>query len=117
MKIFNSIQNSFLILGIHKPEPKCNRFTLKRCLILYIFTQISFSTTLFFLIDAKSFRDYTYSLYMAATSTLYVSCFSLVIFYMEKIFQLIENLECIIGTRKFNKNTIKNNVENQKEER
>lgn len=101
MKILNSIQNSLRILGIHKPEPNCNRFTVKRLLILYTFTQISLSTTTFFLIDAKSFRDYTYSLYAAATSTLYVSCFSLMIFHMENIFKLIENLEYIIETRKF----------------
>lgn len=101
MKIFESIRNSFEILGIIKPEPNCNQFTLKRILILYTFTQIAFSTTAFFLIEAKSFRDITYSLYTAATSILYASCFSLLIFYMENIFQLIENLEYAIETRKF----------------
>lgn len=101
MKILKSVQNSLRFLGIHKPEPNCNRFTWKRLLILYLFVQTALSTIAFFLIEAKSFRDYTYSLYGAASSTLYVSCFSLMIYYMENIFKLIEKLEYIIETRKF----------------
>lgn len=101
MKILISVQKWLRVLGIQKPEPNCNRFTLKRLLILYTFTHVALSATSFFLTEAKTFQEITYSLYAAATSTLYVCCFSLLIFHMERIFKLIENLESIIETRKF----------------
>lgn len=101
MKIFYLIRNMLSIIGIEPIGANQNRFNWKRLLILWICVERSFSSTTFFLIEAKSFRDYTYSLYMSATSIFLGSGYTILICNANSIYALIDTFENVIDSRKY----------------
>lgn len=101
MKIFYLIRNIMSIIGIEPIGENQYRFNWKRLLILLICVERSFSSTAFFLIEAKSFRDYTYSLYMSATSIFFGCGYTILIYNANSIYALIDTFEIVIDSRKY----------------
>lgn len=90
MKLFQTVQRNFAALGIRTNQPKFNKNLAKSCFIYYFsfFMSIRF---LFF--EAKTFLEYTSSIYLTTALLVIFTYFTIFILKLEKFFELIDNLE------------------------
>lgn len=101
MKVLQCVQNSYRMLGIHRPQPnRPSSMSSKNLLILLIMVQAFISTTAFCLFDGKTVSDYGYSFYTSVTVLFNTGYFLVNIWKIETILVLIERIEGFIGKRK-----------------
>lgn len=100
MKLFLSVQKFLHRLGIDPHRQNHYPFTWKNLLVVFIFAQMCVGTTGFFILQAKTVREYGDSFYASLTlfaNAIYCLIF---IFNIKKIQKLIENLEEFIRKSK-----------------
>lgn len=101
MKIFESIQKQFGLLGIQSTLcPQRYSFNVKNSIALLILGQCSIISIIFLIFETKSLKDYADSLYMSATAILLTFNFLVYILNTSNIFELIANFENTIEKRK-----------------
>lgn len=96
MKLFQSVQKCFLMLGIYSPQHHRNA-ALKNVPIFYILSQGSITTACYLLFKADSVRDYGDSFYATVTQLLTIIYFFNLISKMASIYQLIDDLKRFVG--------------------
>lgn len=98
MKVLQSVQNYFAIIGIVPPQShQSHRLNMKNMTMLLIFSLFTVSANVFFVYEAENFRELTDSFYAACSATLTTLSFSTIIGRMYLAFEFIENLESIIS--------------------
>lgn len=93
MKIFRSVKTYLSRMGL-KPQQltQSHPFNAQSLIVLSVFgLSITFCSAYFFL-DAKSFVEHTESLYLV--------CVTIVLWKMPKVFELINNFQCVINESK-----------------
>lgn len=93
MKIFQSAQRRFAILGIGPNKPPWNGTTL---LILFIFVILISFYAVFLVNMANTFKEYTENIYLTASMSTITFIFAVFVVKMKMMFELIDLLEnCI----------------------
>lgn len=94
MKILESIQNYFEVIGI---VPSLDhRLNEKNVTILLLFGMFTVATNIFFVYEAENFREATNSFYAACSATLTTFSFAAIIGKTNQIFDFIESFRNII---------------------
>lgn len=96
MKIFQSVQTYFGILGLGITWPQPNQddiFNERNSLALLMLSGFTILTNAFILIEAKSFTEYADGFYVASTSTASLLNFMRVIWIKFKLSQFIEEFQ------------------------
>lgn len=100
MKIFQSIQKCFAVLGIEPPQFVQNHsFNLNNVLTFVILVQVIISNNVYLFRGAANFKDFTNAFYWATTLTVAGVNFTIIFWKMMKMFDFIANLEKIIRKR------------------
>lgn len=94
MKLFRTFRTNFNRIGISANEPIINR----KSVLSYLFFGLNSIFYFAFLFhEAKSFREYTDSIYMTTATLLFAISFTIVSLIGHKIFSLIEFAEKFFG--------------------
>lgn len=102
MDIFQFIQKPFGILGIHRSQPnQKNSRNSRKTLTYLILVHFSIMPIVFFLVQAKTFREYADSFYISATASLKVCTFTVSLWKISTIFKFIDNVNSAIQKRKY----------------
>ena len=98
MKLFQVVQNKFVLLGIRPNQSRFNKEVTRTCSIYALSTS---SSALFLIFKAKSFIEYTSNIY-ATTAFAMIGCyFTIWIFKTKKFFELIDNMEILVDQREY----------------
>lgn len=100
MKLFQSIRNHASVLGIWQPQPNVSIFNLRNSFILFAYILFLTLTSKFFISEAQTFKEYTDCFYVIATCALKITCFTVTLWKISNIFQLMENFENVVQERK-----------------
>lgn len=92
MALFRLIRKNFESLGISLHQSK-HRFNTKIVFISFSHCLNCVSYFLFLFYEANTFWDYTNNIYAFSTAILIVTCFTIVIFQMRNLFELIDICE------------------------
>lgn len=98
MKIFQSIQKSFSILGIGRSQHKFNHRILVTSLMFCLAT--GFNSKLLFDGIKGDFKEYANIIFVVSAAMLLNVCFSNLVFKMEKLFGLIDLFEKTVNESK-----------------
>lgn len=103
MKIFQSTQNALKMLGIYRAQTfhQSNRLNVKNLSVLMLFGLFFIATILYLIFDAKTFIEYSQSMYGFAVGLALLTLFITIIWKSPQIFQLIDNYENTIARRKY----------------
>lgn len=102
MKIFQYVQKLYGVLGIHQPNAnKNNTWNRRKVLTYFMLVQLTGTSIIFFLFEAKTFKEYADSFYISATASLKVCTYTVSLWKMPKVFKLIDNFQNFIQKRKF----------------
>lgn len=102
MKIFQYVQKLYGVLGIHRSNSnKNNTWNRRKVLTYFMLVQFTGTSIIFFLFQAKTFKEYADSFYISATASLKVCTYTVSLWKMPKVFKLIDNFENFIQKRKF----------------
>lgn len=97
MKIFQSIQTNFAILGINRNQSVQKHNTnFKNLVSLILHGFITISYLLYLVRIASTFREYTDGIFATSAVIVCGVSMAIVIWTMAKWFKLIDNLESII---------------------
>lgn len=97
MKILQTVQKKYAILGICSNQSKCNRKSVLMCLIYSLGCTLS---ALFLFYEANSFQEYTNNIYITSALAMCVTFFAIVVVKMRKLFEMIDNMEKSIDESK-----------------
>lgn len=97
MKIFQSIQRHFTVLGItvHQSREQ-SPISIKQLIVILIFVLNSGTQVMSIAFVAEEFEEFTFSIYALFTLTMCVIEFGILIWKMKQLFQFIENFENLI---------------------
>lgn len=90
MKILQTAQKNFEILGICSNQP---RFNGKCVVAAFIYGLGAIFSTMFVIRDAETFQDYTNNLYITTALIVGVFCTANTIFKAKELFVLVDNIE------------------------
>lgn len=93
MKLFQSIQKCFSILGISSNQSRFNGRMVSAFIVFSLGVIIS---TISLFIGTKTFKEYTDEIYVACAAILFVILFTNMIRKMEKLFELIDSFEMLV---------------------
>lgn len=97
MKLFQSIQKSFSLLGISQNQ---SRFNDRMLLAASIFSAGTTLNIVFVFTGTKTFREFTDAVYVACATAVFLICFAKIVFKMDKLFKLIDFIENIVDKSK-----------------
>lgn len=102
MKIFQLTQKNFATIGI-SPILSYQSWSLNaEILIGFSITTVSFICTLVFAFsEAKTFIEYTQSIYIGSCAVIVILALVVIVFNVKKFFQLINDCENITNTSKY----------------
>lgn len=101
MKIYQSLQKHFEILGVNKVQLRqATVFNLKNVFGLFVFVQNTILTCAYLLFKCETFAEYADSYYISSTVFGATINYIYVVVNMKKVFDVIRTLECIIEKRK-----------------
>lgn len=102
MKVFQSLQENMLILGLERPMlDKKHQIKLKTFVILIFMVKFVFCLTLGFFSEAITFSEYADLVQIILSSFGGSMIYLVFIINMNEVFKLINNFEIMIETRKF----------------
>lgn len=90
MKIFQTVQKNFGILGICRDQPRFNGKSLIACLIYGLGTILS---AIFLICEADTFNEYTNNLYITTALAVGLFCLTNIILKMKELFALADKIE------------------------
>lgn len=90
MKLLQSAQKTFTILGISSTKRPFNGKILM-FVVLFVLWIGLYAT--FLLNIASTFEDYTENIYLTASTSIIFSCFMVIVFKMETVFEFLDGLE------------------------
>lgn len=90
MKILQTVQENFEILGICRNQPRFNAKSVMACLVYGV--GITFSTT-FLICDANNFQEYTNNLYITTALAAGLVCIINTLLKMNHLFALTDDIE------------------------
>lgn len=97
MKLFQSLQTYFSVLGIRSSQSEYkNPFNKRNSLILIRLVSVLMLAIAFVFYEAKTFEEITDSLSGTISLLVFILNFSILILNAEKIFDYIENFEITI---------------------
>lgn len=88
MKLFQTVQKNFAVLGIGRGRSKTNRKLVFTWLILSLTVAAG---TAFIVFEAKTFEEYTSDLYTTSGDAVVASMFMVI--KMDRLFELIDMIE------------------------
>lgn len=97
MKLFQSIQKSYAILGISQCQPS---FNIRILVASLGFGSGIILSNVFLFRDIENWKEFTDTIFVNSSVILVDICFSNMIFKMEKLFQFIDCCEKIFETSK-----------------
>lgn len=101
MKLFQSVQESFAILGITLEQSvRSNPFNerILAALSSYLMRVILFTVSLFH--DAETFSEYTENIWLNSAAILVLVAFAVMVFNKGKFFALIDNSVTVVANSK-----------------
>lgn len=100
MKIFQTVQKSFAVLGIisNSNQSRLNKKLIKVCMICYLSGTLA---TAFLILEAKGFWQYTMNIYVTTSTIMISSYFTFWIFKVEEFYALITNVEEVFNKSLF----------------
>lgn len=101
IKLYQSVQRSFAILGIY-PNQFCQNNLLNDKILAVSFVYWTGIILVCLSYNAGSFMEYTALMFEASVLIFNMICYTVLIFKVEKLFQLIDECEKIIEKRKYN---------------
>lgn len=99
MKLYQSVQRSFAMLGIHRNHLRQNHL-LNGKILAVSFVYWTGIILLCLSYNTPSFMEYTAVMFESSVLIFNMTCHTVLIFKMEKLFQLIDKCENIIDERK-----------------
>lgn len=90
LKILQTVQKNFVAFGIRANQSRINKKSAMTCLIYGLGTS---SSAIFLIREAGSFQEYTNNLYITASLAVAFTCFTILVFKMNKLFILTDNVE------------------------
>lgn len=90
MKLFQTVQKNFAVLGIGRGRSKTNRKLVFTWLILSLTVAAG---TAFIVFEAKTFEEYTSDLYTTSGDAVVASMFIIMVIKMDRLFELIDMIE------------------------
>lgn len=101
MKLFQSVQENFAVIGVTLDQSmKINPFNERILAALLSYTLNVASYIVFLFHDATTFLEYTYNIYANSATILILICYIIVIFKMKKCFALIDGCANIVAEGK-----------------
>lgn len=99
MKLFRSVKSSFAKLGVHPPSESRQNHRFNGKIFVVYFFQWSFIMLccVFLFCKARNFMDYTDPIFCISGSICYSLWFTIIVFKMDKFFQLFDLCEEIIN--------------------
>lgn len=101
MELFPSIQRQLATMGVglHQLTQKY-RLNPTILTIFFSYTCKIISDCLFIYYEAHTFQDYTESFYVTSTDVLVASCYAIIVFRVDGLFQLIHSCAEIVSSSK-----------------
>lgn len=96
MKIFQTVQKNLAILGISSMQSNQAFYNRKYLLYLLLSGSLIIMNCVFLIYVAKSFKEYTDSIYITSVSIALFISLSFLIRRMRNLFEFIDNLEKIV---------------------
>lgn len=97
MKLFQTIQNKFAILGISSHQSTQEQPFNQRIILVYLIYGCScILSNVYLFRKAQTVEEYTNCIYIATATTMLTLFFSIVVYKMPKLFKYIENVENIV---------------------
>lgn len=103
MKIFQSIQQNFVILGITVGQARQqSTFKFRHLMIFFILSVCATSEMLCLITLAESFEEYTETIYGLFSIIMFAVEYGIHIWGMKRIFKFIENFGLLIESSELN---------------
>lgn len=101
MKIFQTIENNFALMGITADQSTHKYpFNARNLLVLLTLLTTLFSDVMYLIYDTNDFKEYTISVFSASTMTVAICIFCIILFRMRRIFDYLNHIEGIINNSK-----------------
>lgn len=105
MKHFQSVYNTFAILGIRPNQLQQKHLLNCKIFVVYIWYILIIVLECVSLFHRTySFEEYTYIILTLAVAFVIITCYTLIIFNMTKLFQILDRCEKIIDKSKYKNN-------------
>lgn len=96
MKILGLVQTNFATIGINPNRSRRQHLSNAKISIGFLILSCFFICSFIFAIsEAETFTEYTQSIYMISTVAFIILAFAIIIFNVEKMFELINDCENI----------------------
>lgn len=100
MEVLEVIQKYLNVLGIHPLQtPEQNRFNIRNLVTIFLLVQALLSALAHSYFDARSVREYTECVYIAATALCNNFMFGVILAKEVHFFTFVNNVEETIGDR------------------
>lgn len=98
MKVFHLTRKKFATLDV-TPDLSLQSYPIngKITLIFLLLSSFFICNLVFAFLEAKTFTEYTQSIYMGSLAVLIIFCLAIIVFNMEKLFEVINDVENIVN--------------------
>lgn len=99
MKLFQTIQRKFAILGISPDQSIQNcPFNQEIILVYIIYGSACIMSNVYLFHEAQNFEEYTNNIYITTAATMLLFFFTIIINKMANLFEFIDNVEKLIDS-------------------
>lgn len=98
MKLFQSVQENFAVIGVTSDQSmQSNAFNNRILAAVSTYTLNVALYIVFLFHDASTFGEYTYNIYSNSATILILICYIIVVFKMNKCFALIDRCATVVA--------------------